>query len=82
MPRLPAPSLTLASKETGRDVVIVYRTFAVPLSDLDGPPRWLWSATRGAAQEAIEDKAARVAEVQAYIAAQDDPSGWDLIVLA
>jgi hypothetical protein len=71
-----------AEDATGREISIVYRVWGAP--DVGGSPgtsQWLWAATKGAPQTAIADKATRVAEVKAFVATQDDPTAWEIIVL-
>lgn len=71
-------SAALAAQQTHRQVIIIYRVWGAPNGDDYG---WVWGATRGAGKQGIADKAARVAEVQAYIAASANPAEYDLIVL-
>ena len=68
-------SAAAAAQQTHRQVLIVFRVW-------DGMKNaWVWCATRGSDKEGIPDKAARVAEVQAYIAASVNPAEYDLIIL-
>jgi hypothetical protein len=69
-----------ASKATGREVIVVYRLWASMTSG--GTQEWLWSTTRDTLnQPSTNDKAARVAQAQAYVAAQANAADWDVIVL-
>lgn len=71
-----------ARDATGREIIIIYRVWGTPdVNGSPGTPQWLWAATRGASQTAIPDKAAQVADVDAYVAAQDDPGAYEVIVL-
>ena len=73
--------VTGTDQTTTRHLIVVYPYFGIPDSDQTAPSQWLWTSTSGSAPVGIVDKAARVAEVEQFIAAADDASAYDLLVL-
>ena len=77
-----AQNAARATVASGREIIVVFRVWGTPdVNGSPGPPQWLWRATRGSSRTAIGDKAARVAEVNAYVAASDSPEAYEVVVL-
>ena len=76
---------TAASKATGHDVIVIYSKH----SSADGGVHWGWvwcpiggtgSAYKPATIKAAFDRDALVAQTQAWVAAQPNPAGFEIVV--